>query len=171
MKRHLQSLATDADLCPACERYIGPADLCPYCDADSAKAPLYRHLRRLSLLLALVGTAMLLILSAGRELPILKVKQITATMNFAYVRIAGKVPRKAYISRKSDSDDLSFTVQDDSGSLRVVAYGDVAKALLEQRQTPNAGDQVKVAGSLNLPADGKWKLTIRRLSDLQITPP
>lgn len=157
-------------LCPSCERYIGPADICPYCDADSAKSPVLRFLRYAALALAIVGLGFLYLMVARSEVPVIKVGEITPMMNFAYVRVAGTVDRKAFIGRKKGKVDyLSFSLNDGSGQLRVAAYRNVARTLVEKNLVPKKGVIADVTGSLSVAADGRVKLYLRAAEHLRLT--
>jgi hypothetical protein len=156
-------------LCPACERFIGPADVCPYCQAESAKSNVLRILRAGSLILGLLGLGLLFLMAANREMPVTKLDRITPLMNFAYVRIRGRVSGNAYVSRtKGVPDYLSFSVHDGSGQLRVRAYREVARELAEQDRIPRRGARVDVAGSLSVPADGRTNLRLQAAKHLKI---
>jgi len=148
--------------CPSCERFIGPADTCPYCDADSAKRPVLRVLRYSALLLGMTGLAFLYLAVTHKELPVIRVGNITPMMNFAYVRVKGTVEKDAYIAKeKGEVQCLSFSLDDGSGQLRVAAYGNVARCLVEKDMVPKGGTLVYVAGSLNVSANGRVKLIMR----------
>ena len=150
------------DICPSCDRFIGTKDVCPYCDADSAKSPLLKHLRYAALILALLGLGLLYLMSIRREIPLTRIEEITPMMNFAYVRIAGKVPRPPYIAKKKgEVDYLSFLVDDGTGELRVAVYREAARVLVAEQRVPTRGAMVDVAGSLSVPADGRRKLTLQ----------
>lgn len=159
-----------AYLCPSCERFIGPADVCPYCGTDSAKSPVLRVLRYAALLLGVAGLAFLYLMVTHRDLPVIKVGEITPMMNFAYVRLAGVVERDAYVVRKKGKVDyISFSLDDGSGQLRVAAYRDIAQALAEKGLVPERGAFVDVTGSLSVSADGRAKLYLRAVEQLKIT--
>jgi len=156
------------DFCPVCERFIGPSDTCPYCGEDSAKSSFLKHLRYAALILGMGGLGLLHFAASHSEIPVTQIEAITPMMNFAHVRIVGKVPRRAYVSRKhGEVDYLSFLVADRTGELRVTAYRDVARALVEQDRVPEKGAWVDVAGTLSIAAGGQVKLrlyTAERLS-------
>ena len=153
-------------LCPSCDRYIGPAASCPYCNTAANTPPLMRAMRGVAILLATVGLVLLYVASKHREPPRITISEITPVMNFAHVRVVGTVPRKAYISR--DRTHVSFTITDETGSLRVVAYRNVAKALLETRAVPTVGDEVEVRGSLSISAKSNPKMYLK--SPQHLTP-
>ncbi|MFO7870548.1 MAG: hypothetical protein R6V03_03850 [Kiritimatiellia bacterium] len=153
------------EICPGCERFIGPADKCPYCGADSAKPGFLRLLRRLSLAAAAAGVLFLYLMAVNRELPLIKVSDITPTMNFAYVRVRGKVIRKPYVGRDepgSSPSYVSFSLNDGTGVLRAVAYRQAASKLHEAGLIPAEGERVEVSGSLSVSAEaGRTKLYLR----------
>lgn len=156
-------------LCPVCERFIGPQNTCPYCGEASAKSSLLVGLRRAALILGVLGLALLHLAAAHREIPVTLVETISPMMNFAHVRIVGKVPRNAYVSRKHGAVDyVSFLLDDRTGEVRVTAYHDVAKSLVEQGKVPVRGTWVDAAGTLNVAADGGVKLRLYAAEQLTI---
>jgi len=158
------------DFCPVCERFIGPQDECPYCGEDSAKSGLLKGLRHASLILAFLGLALLYFAAAHREIPATQIADITPMMNFAHVRVAGKVGRKPYISKRHGKVDyLSFLVEDRTGELRVAAYRDVARELVGSGRVPEKDTWVDVAGTLSVSANGQTKLRLYTVDQLRIT--
>jgi DNA/RNA endonuclease YhcR with UshA esterase domain len=155
--------------CPSCERFIGPADVCPYCDADSARPPIMRTLRCVSLVLAFVGLGFLYLAATTKELPTQKISEITPMMNFARSQVAGSVQKDPYVGEKKGLVDyISFPINDGSGELRVVAYGAVAKSLKDRKLLPVKGDFVEVTGDLDVTADGNPKLRLDATEKLRI---
>ena len=122
----------------------------------------------IAVLLATVGLGLLFAAARHREPPVIQISEITPVMNFAHVRIVGAVPKRAYIGK--DGDYVSFTVEDDSGQIRVAAYRDVARKLITSKHLPKAGDQVEVRGSLSVAADAVPKLYLKLPSHLEIIP-
>jgi hypothetical protein len=154
-------------LCPGCERFIGPADVCPYCGADAFKRPGLRFLRRAALLLALLGLAFLYLAAGRRELPLVRIADITPLMNYASVRVAGAAVGKPYVSRRNGAADYAaFTLDDGSGRLRVTADGATARALVERRLLPDSGSRAAVSGRLSVSADGGAKLRLQSADQL-----
>jgi hypothetical protein len=147
--------------CPSCERFIGPADVCPYCDADSARPPILRFLRRTALVLAIAGLGLFYLAAVAKEVPVTRISSITPMMNFARVQVAGAVREDAYVRERTGVvDSVSFVLDDGSGELRVVAYNNVARNLRDDRLVPRKGDVVEVNGTLDATADAKPKLRI-----------
>ena len=153
--------------CPGCERFIGPADACPYCGADAAPRPGFRFLRYASLLLAVLGLAFLYLSTTRRDIPLVRIADITPLMNYASVRVAGTVVGNPYVKQANGVVDyVAFTLDDGSGRLRVTADGRVARALASRRTLPGAGSRVGAAGSLSVPAEGVARLRLQAADQL-----
>ncbi|MFC1498146.1 hypothetical protein ACFLS1_06720 [Verrucomicrobiota bacterium] len=153
---------SEGAFCPGCERFIGPVDVCPYCEAGSARNPVYRILRYSALILGIVGLAFLYLMVKHRELPVVKVGDINSMMNYAYVRVCGMVEKDAYIAiRNEEVDYLSFAIDDGTGQLRVAAYRDVARELVEKNIVPRKGAFVDVTGGLRVRAQSQVKLILQ----------
>lgn len=128
------------------------------------KRPLrVRILQWASVGLALAGLALLYLYSVNREIPMVKVTEVTPTMNFAYVRIAGEVSRDAYVFK---SGGVVFNVHDGSGEIAVMGGRSQAEALEKAGRLPRRGDQVEVAGSLSVSADAEVKLRMQSADQL-----
>ena len=126
-----------------------------------------RIFKGLILALAIAGVAALLIAVRSNARPQIAISSITPAMNFAYVRITGVIP--AYPSLSSAGDTLSFTVQDDSGQIRVSAYRSAVNELRAQGRIPMPGDRVSVEGSLRV-RDDDASLTLQSPEALTIQP-
>ncbi|MCE9615461.1 MAG: hypothetical protein K8T26_14415 [Lentisphaerae bacterium] len=160
------------DHCPSCERFIGPSDHCPYCGEASARAPVLRRLRAAALLLAFGGLAFLYLMVNRRDLPVVRVDAITPMMNFAYVRVVGRVVHEPRLSdREGSVDYCSFLVDDGSGALRVQAYRGAAHELAANGSLPHQGELVDVAGSLMVTADDTPRLRLQAVEQLRILGP
>ena len=125
-------------------------------------------IRIAAVLLATVGLALLYVTARHSEPPTVSISEITPVMNFAHVRVVGMVNRRAYISK--DRAYVGFTIEDETGRLRVAAYRDVAKALIENAMLPAAGDRVEVRGSLSVTAESEPKLYLKTTDHLTIAP-
>ncbi len=126
-------------------------------------------MRIIAILLATAGLALLYAAAIHRETPLISIETITPAMNFAHVRVAGTVPKRAYIGKEGDY--VSFAVDDGSGQIRGVAYRNVARALIAAGTLPEAGDRVEMRGSLSIAADSAPKLYIKTASHLTLTTP
>lgn len=157
------------DRCPSCERFIGPADHCPYCGEASAKAPALRYLRAAAFLLALAGLACLTLMVRHRELPVVRVASITPMMNFAYVRVVGRVVHAPYVvNRDGQVDYASFLLDDGSGTVRVQTHRKLARRLVETQSLPPEGALVDVAGSLNVSAEDEPRLRLQAQEQMRV---
>ncbi|MCS7177689.1 MAG: OB-fold nucleic acid binding domain-containing protein [Anaerolineae bacterium] len=134
--------------CLSCGRYIGPYETCPYCGARQAPRVSLRAVKWATLALATLGLALLWVLATRLPLPRISIHQASATMNFAYVEIAGQVVRGP--TWNPDSRALSFTVADETGEMRVWAFRDVVDELRATGRVPGLGDRVIVAGTLRV---------------------
>jgi len=141
--------------------------------SESASDPVYgpqvkrplrvRVLQYASLVLAVAGLILLYLYSVNRDIPVVRVADITPTMNFAYVRIVGEVTRDAYVF---DSGGVVFNMKDDSGEIAVMGGRAQADSLEADGKLPRRGDQVDVAGSLSVSADQEVKLRMQSADQL-----
>lgn len=130
------------------------------------KRPLrVRVLQYASLVLAFAGLALLYLYSIDRGIPVIHIADITPTMNFAYVRVAGEVSRDTYVF---DSGGVVFNVKDGSGEIAVMGGRAQAEALKADGKLPRRGDQVDVAGSLSISADQEPKLRMQSAGQLKL---
>jgi DNA/RNA endonuclease YhcR with UshA esterase domain len=116
-----------------------------------------------SLVLAVAGLILLYLFSVNRDIPVVKVGNITPTMNFAYVRIIGEVTRDAYAFK---SGGVVFNVKDGSGEIAVMGARAQADALEAAGKLPRRGDQIEVAGSLSVSADQEPRLRLQSADQL-----
>ena len=125
-------------------------------------------LKLLTLVLALSSTAAFVVASRATPRQVTALSAIAPNMNFAYIRIAGKV--LAYPSMSEGY--LSFRVQDGAaGEMRVSAYRDVVGQLIVAKRLPMPGDEVVVEGTLRV-RDDEASLVINTFDGLAIiTPP
>lgn len=128
------------------------------------KRPLrVRVLQYASLVLAFAGLALLYLFSVNRDIPLVRVGEITPTMNFAYVRMAGEVTRDAYVFQ---SGGIVFDIKDGSGEITVMGGRAQAQSLAAAEKIPRRGDRIEVAGSLSVSADQETKLRIQSTDQL-----
>ncbi len=154
--------------CPSCGRFVGPYEACPYCGARQAPRVSLRAVKWAALLLATVGLTLLWVAAVRLPLPRISIGQASATMNFAYVEITGRVVRGP--TYNPDSRALSFTVADDTGEMRVWAFRDVVEELRAAGRVPALGDGVTVAGTLRV-REEDISLTLNAPEHLEITRP
>ncbi len=124
-----------------------------------------RLLKALVLILAITGTVALLLASRATARPLTAISAINPAMNYAYVRIAGRVVE--YPSISTDNGALSFQVQDAGGIIRVTAYRAVLEKLLARKTIPMPGSQATVEGTLRV-REGDPALTLNDAAALQL---
>ena len=130
------------------------------------KRPLrVRVLQMASLVLAVAGLILLYLYSVNRDIPTVRVADVTPTMNFAYVKIAGNVISDAYIFK---SGGVIFNLHDGSGEIAVMGGRAQAEALKNAGKLPRRGDRVEVAGSLSVSADQEVKLRMQSAEQLTL---
>ncbi len=130
------------------------------------KRPLrVRVLQMASLVLAVAGLILLYLYSVNRDIPTVRVSEITPTMNFAYVKIAGNVTSDAHIFK---SGGVIFNLHDGSGEIAVMGGRAQAEALENAGKLPRRGDRVEVAGSLSVSASQEVKLRMQSAEQLTL---
>ncbi|MCK5844871.1 MAG: OB-fold nucleic acid binding domain-containing protein, partial [Victivallales bacterium] len=133
---------------------------------SQVKRPLrVRALQIASLVLAVGGLILLYLYSVNRDIPTVRVSEITPTMNFATVKISGKVTRDAYIFK---SGGVIFNLHDGSGEVAVMGGRAQTEALETAGKLPRRGDRVEVAGSLSVSADREVKLRMQSAEQLTL---
>ena len=152
--------------CSSCGRYTGPHEACPYCGARLTGRISVRTVKMFAVILATVGLAILWFAATRAEVPLIQIGQASATMNLAYVRIAGHCIRAP--SYDPDGEYLSFSIGDETGEIRVSAYRAETRQIVAQNRVPALGDWVEVAGTLRVREDF-LSLTINVPDQLQIT--
>ena len=164
-----QAPSRDEIICPSCGRFVGALTRCPYCGASVHKRLSIRIFRYAALLLGTVGLFFLYLMVRNREIPVVKISEITPTMNFAYVRVAGRVISDTRVYREGDRvQSLGFVVDDGTGEIAVRAYRAVARELLSSNIFPRMGDRVTVAGSLSVSADDRILLRLQSPRQLHL---
>lgn len=121
-----------------------------------------------AIVLATLGLAVLWLAATHADVPLIEIGRAGATMNLAYVRVAGRCTRAP--SYDPESDYLSFWIEDETGDLRVASYRAETRQLIEQGRVPALGDRIEVAGTLRIREDFH-SLTINTPEQLEITRP
>ena len=150
-------LESDAQ-CPSCGRFVGVWPKCPHCGARVTKRVGLRWVRYGTVVVAIFGLVLLWVAARTVVRPVLQVRDINRTMNWAYVKVQGTVVR--WPSYDDQSGYLSFWLDDGSGELMVVAYRNQSQALINGDGPPLIGDRVTVEGTLRL-RDDLYQLVIR----------
>lgn len=166
---HSGSVRKGPEFCPSCERYIGPVSVCPYCDADAAVPRAMKVIKLSAIFLAFVGLTLLLVMARTRDVPVVRVSELTPLMNFGSVQLSGTVQRDAYVAREEGQVDyVSFLLDDGTGHVRVQVYGATAKELSDAGNIPRKGQKLVVVGSLNVSGEGRARLRLRTVDDLEV---
>lgn len=137
--------------CPSCGRYVGPHEACPCCGARLTGRISIRAVKAVAVSIATIGLAVLWLVATRTEVPTIAISQAGASMNLAYVRVEGRctdIP-----SYDSESNTLSFWIEDGSDRLRIVSYRDETETLIEEEHLPALGDWIAVAGTLRVRDD------------------
>ncbi|MDD4735039.1 MAG: OB-fold nucleic acid binding domain-containing protein [Kiritimatiellae bacterium] len=148
--------------CSSCGRFVGALTRCPHCGARVNKRLSVRATRYAAIFLSVVGLGLLYWMAISQKIPLIKIGDITPTMNFAYVRIEGTVTSDTRIFKESGLvRSLRFDIHDDTGEIPVTAYQTQARELIEKGLVPRPGDHISVAGSLSVAADDRILLRIQ----------
>jgi len=155
MSEEFEQLEMDREtVCGACGRHVGPAARCGFCDAACEVRRDVRWLRRAAVCLATVGLALLYAMVLTREIPVVEIGRVAAAMNFATVRLAGRVsgdPRMDW--RAGRLCGMRFRLDDGTGMLPVWVDADAARFLEGSDRLPRDGDWMEVTGRLSLSAE------------------
>lgn len=154
--------------CPSCGRFVGPIEKCPYCGAAIKKRIPIGYLRIACLILAVLGVAVLLYIARGTATPRARIGDIGATMNFAYVRLTGKVTRGPLYD--PDAQSLRFYVADDTGEIQAGAFRQAVQELIAAGKIPAVGDTITMEGSLRV-RDDFAMFNLAGADQLQLVPP
>ena len=160
--------------CPRCGRFVGAYARCPYCGADVGQRMTVRVFKYGSLVLAILGLAVLLFAAIGSEVPTVEIGDLRATMNWAYVRVEGVVTRQPGYDPKTGA--LRLWIDDGTGEIMVSAYRSEAEELLAGGLLPVMGDRVALEGTLRIKEDFQYLVlnvpqhtVIQRTEPLEMT--
>ncbi len=156
--------------CSSCGRFVGALTRCPHCGARVNKRLSVRATRYAAVFMSVVGLILLYWMAVSSKIQTVKISDISPTMNFAYVRVEGRVTGEPRVFKENGkARSLRFDVDDGTGEIRVSAYQTQARELLERDILPHAGDHVSVAGSLNVSADDRLMLRIQAADQVTLT--
>ncbi len=168
---------TRAAHCRSCGRYVGSYERCPYCGARMTGRLSIRTVKIAAVVAATLGLALLWWQARRIEIPQLSIREVSGTMNLAYVRLAGRVNRQP--SYDPAGGYLGFWLAEelvptdpgaDVAEIHVNIYRDVLAELLEAGTVPAVGDEVTVAGTLRIRED-YVALTVNVADHLEIRRP
>ncbi|NJE61992.1 hypothetical protein [Thermococcus sp. 21S7] len=102
------------------------------------------RLKYLSLILSVIGVAVLLVAAQTAQAPLINVGDVYGSymMNYAVVRINGTVVTVPYVSETGGRIGITFTVDDGTGQIDVRVYSPLAEEMLRQGLVPFPGDNV-----------------------------
>ena len=135
----------------------------PVCGVQVECPVRIRLLRYAALVLASAGLILLYLYSLDRDIPSVRIREITPAMNFACVRIEGEVTGDAYIFR---SGGIVFNLRDSSGEIAVMGGRAQAEALASAGKIPRRGDRAEVTGTLSAGAGQEPKLRMQSAARL-----
>jgi len=146
-------VSLDETRCPSCGRFVGAYEKCPYCGATVSKRMSIKIFRYGSLILSFVGLAILYLISVHKEIPLVKVADISPTMNFAYIRVRGIVYRYPMFDEKLYS--LTVHLNDGTDDIMIKAYRVTGLKLKELNKLPKLGDIMDVEGTVRIRGNTK----------------
>ncbi|WP_297464747.1 OB-fold nucleic acid binding domain-containing protein [Thermococcus sp.] len=102
------------------------------------------RLKYLSLIISVIGVAVLLVAAQSAQAPLVKVGDVYGNylMNYAVVRINGTVTTVPYVSESGGRLGLSFSVNDGTGGIDVRVYSPLAEEMIKKGIIPFPGDNV-----------------------------
>jgi len=109
-------------------------------------------LKVLSLILAVVGLAVILIAAQSAQAPLAKVGDVYGNylMNYAVVRVEGNVSEVPSVSESGGKLSVIFSVSDGTGSLDIRVYSPVAERMIRAGAVPMPGDRVEAEVQLRV---------------------
>jgi DNA/RNA endonuclease YhcR with UshA esterase domain len=152
--------------CPSCGRDVGTSELCPHCGADLKHRVKVRTFGILSIIVAVVGVAILLFFATRAPVPTVKVSDIQSTSNYAYVQLNGVVSRGP--NYNPDAQSITFWLRDDTGEIMVSAFRDQTQELIAADKVPAPGDTIALQGTLRV-REGAPSVTIDSAEAVQLT--
>lgn len=135
----------------------------PVCGAQVKRPVRIRMLQYASILLASAGLILLYLYSRDRDIPSVRISEITPLMNFACVRIEGEVTGDAYVFQ---SGGIVFNLRNSSGEIAVMGGRAQAEALASAGKIPRRGDRAEVTGTLSVSAGQEPKLRMQSAARL-----
>lgn len=141
-------MSVDETKCPSCGRFVGAYEKCPYCGASVSKRLSIKLFRYGSLIFSVLGLAILYFISAHKEIPLIKINQISPTMNFAYIRVKGIVTRYPVFDEKLSI--LTVQINDGTEDLMVKAYRVTALKIKKLNKIPEIGQIIDLEGTVRI---------------------
>jgi len=103
------------------------------------------RLKYISLLLSVVGVALLLVAAQSAQAPMAKVNDVYGNylMNYAVVRVEGDVVTVPYVSESGGKITVTFSINDGTESMDIRVYSPLAEKLIEEGKVPFPGDRIE----------------------------
>jgi DNA/RNA endonuclease YhcR with UshA esterase domain len=154
--------------CPSCGRFVGSHEKCPYCGTDVGQRIAVRVFKYGSLVVAILGLAVLLFAASRNQVPRVEIGDLAGTMNWAYVHVEGLVSRQPLYDPVAKT--LKFWVWDETGEIMISAYRSEAEWMLAEGAVPVMGDYVALEGTLRVKEDFQY-LVLNVPQSTNIWPP
>jgi exonuclease VII large subunit len=139
-------------LCPSCGRFVGTYLICQHCGENIEKRKLLVFLKYFSVIGSILGLIILYVLAKNTPFVDMKIKDIKKTMNFGQIRVKGKaVADTLYLPEKNF---FTFSLEDGTGRISVIGFGETVRSLAENDKLPQEGDTVEVVGTLQIKKEG-----------------
>lgn len=152
--------------CPSCGRFVGAKIHCPYCGAKVAKRMSLVAVRYAAVLLATIGLVLLWAMAKSHDSPVVKIGDITPTMNFAQIRVDGTADSDVRTFRNGG---MGFNISDGTGTLMVFISQKQGEELRKLGKLPHAGDAVRLNGTVSL-SDKSNSLRLQSASSVEVVP-
>lgn len=152
--------------CPSCGRFVGAKIHCPYCGAKVAKRMSLVAVRYAAVLLATIGLACLWAMAKFHDTPVVKIGDISPTMNFAQIRVDGTADSDVRTFRNGS---MGFNISDGTGTLMVFVSQKQGEELRRLGKLPHAGDAVQLNGTVSL-SDKNDSLRLQSAASVSVTP-
>lgn len=152
--------------CPSCGRFVGAKIHCPYCGAKVAKRMSLVAVRYAAVLLATIGLVLLWAMAKFHDTPVVKIGDISPTMNFAQIRVDGTADSDVRTFRNGG---MGFNISDGTGTLMVFVSQKQGEELRRLGKLPHAGDAVQLNGTVSL-SDKSNSLRLQSASSVSVTP-
>jgi DNA/RNA endonuclease YhcR with UshA esterase domain len=120
-----------------------------------------------SLVLAIGGLIVLLLVANRTEVPAVETGNVVGTMNWAYVHVEGVASRQP--TYDATAKTLKFWVLDGTGEILVTAYRSEAEEMLAADRVPMMGDEVALEGTLRIAEDFHY-LVLNEPQNMEILP-
>jgi DNA/RNA endonuclease YhcR with UshA esterase domain len=132
----------------------------------------WAFLRVGSLILALAGLGLLYVAALHRTIPVVTAKDIAPSMNYACVRVAGRIAGAVKIMRRGDVvNSVSFRLDDGTGEITVAAYDARARDIVKNMPELKPGAEIEATGSLGVRTTGRPTLYVEAPGQIKILAP